>query len=102
MFSEHVGKSVLGERQAPIFVHDRIHAEQSARNISKTGEVNLDDIYNVLKEKYPQKFDLLKESEILEELKLCQPKEAMVSAFNYAKQKGKKIYIISDMYLSKI
>ena len=25
----------------------------------------------------------------------------MVSAFNYAKQKGKKIYIISDMYLSK-
>lgn len=98
---EHVGKSVLGERQAPIFVHDRIHAEQSARHISKTGEVNLDDIYNVLKEKYPQKCSLLKETEILEELKLCRPKGAMVSAFNYAKQKGKKIYIISDMYLSK-
>lgn len=96
-----VGKKILGEKKAEAFKKDRIEAEEIARSLSEGSEVNIDDIYIILKEKYMKNYNTLKQQEIQEEIEMCSPKKKMVDAFNYAISQNKEIYIISDMYLPK-
>lgn len=96
-----VGRKILGDEKAELFKKDRINAEETARKFANGLEVNIDDIYMNLKEKYMGKCNILKQQEIQEEIEMCMPKEKMVKAFNYAISQKKEVYIISDMYLPK-
>lgn len=98
---EIAGKKVLGKDSSESFRQDRIQAEATARAHSKNGEVTIDDIYNFLENKYREKTRFLKEQEILEEIELCVPKKEIVPIFYEVLNRGKRVYIISDMYLPK-
>lgn len=80
------------------FEQKRIEAEHQARELSESGEVTLRDIYKIID--IPEKDkEKLKEAEIQAELENCRPIEEMVRLFSYAVNEGKRVYIISDMYL---
>jgi len=85
------------------FKQNRLNAEYNARlkrNFKQ--DVSIDDIYDELllimncskKEK-----ERIKNLEIDYEIKYCIPRKEMLEIYNYLKQKGKKIILISDMYL---
>lgn len=93
------GEQVLGTNYAKSFTKDRIDAESMARKLTDNGEVNLDEIYSLLQDKYKEKAIILKKAEIKNEIELCTPKEKIIQYFNYAISRSKEIYIISDMYL---
>jgi len=83
------------------FAKSRIEAE---RNLNRTCVPTIDDIYQVLVSEgiFSEKEVLrLKELEISFEKKLLIPRKEAVSLFGYAKEKGKKVSLISDMYLGK-
>lgn len=98
---EITGRKVLGKDFSELFRQDRIQAEIVARSQSKNGEVIIDDIYSILESKYQEKTKILKEQEILEEIELCVPKKEIVPIFYEVLNRGKRVYIISDMYLPK-
>ena len=70
----------------------RILAEMKARRKSKTGEVTLDDIDKACP------FSCNKELET--EKKYCRANPVMLEIYKKLKASGKRIYAISDMYLS--
>ena len=78
----------------------RLSAEKSARKklaVDGLEDINIDDIYNFL----PEKFSYLKNVELeLEKLQTIQNKE-MLEVYNYALKNGKTVIIVSDMYLKK-
>ena len=76
------------------FKKKRIKAEIVAREKSKTGEVNIEDIYT-----YLPGFDKL--VEIYEEEKVLFANPDMITIYKLAKASEKKIICISDMYLPK-
>ena len=80
------------------FKQKRIEAEHQARELSGSGEVTLRDIYNIIDIPGQDKEKFIK-AEIQAELENCLPIEEMVSLFSYAVNEGKRVYIISDMYL---
>lgn len=82
------------------FRAERVKAEQKARRLLKKKEIDLDDIYSYIDDT-EFKIDVLKAKEIETEIKLCYPNHAMIKIYNYARRIGKKIIIISDMYLPK-
>lgn len=73
----------------------RIKAEHEARQKSVNGEVNLDDIYIFM----PSELKELKQIELDTELNCAAPILEMDNMFRYAIDEGKKVFIISDMYL---
>ena len=80
------------------FKKARLDAESLARcNYSYKEEVTLKDIYNLM----PEEFRFVEEYEQKLELNVLKPNKQLLEIFNYAKEKGKKIIIISDMYLPK-
>lgn len=82
------------------FQVERIRAELKVRNkliSKKKPEINLNEIYNEIHEKY-KKF---KEIEIEYEIKYCLPNNKMIEIYNYVKELKKTIIISSDMYLPK-
>lgn len=84
------------------FAIKRIKAEKKARRRYNYVEVNLDEIYLELLDVFDKsELELLKKLEIATELDLCFANKEMYEVYQYAKEKGKIIYIISDMYLSK-
>ena len=83
------------------FQKRRIIAEYIARNISKTGEVNLDDIYNALEGYDFETCKKLKNEEIHTEINSCYPRSQIVELFNELKNMGVPLVLISDMYLPK-
>lgn len=93
-----VGQTVLNGENS--FVQDRIEAEAKAREKSLSGEVTLDDIYHVLSYKYGDKTSQLMEEEIRQEIDNSIPKESILPFYRHAIKNGKKVIIISDMYLS--
>lgn len=96
-----VGKKVLGNQEAVHFYNVRISAERDARKTKKNGEVTLQDIYEKVSDSYPQEYKDLMREEIFWELQLCHPKLSIQPIWNYALHLGKRIYLISDMYLSR-
>ena len=83
--------------EADAFRERRIAAEHEAR--MEKGEVTLQDIYHHLEaRKFPVR--QLMQAEIMCELENCFPDRVMTRLYDYARQSGKTVLIISDMYLS--
>ena len=79
------------------FAKARVNAEKTAREKSSKEEVTLEEIYNQIE----PKFSSIKNDELYYEEKLLQINPKAKEIFDYAKEKHKKVIIISDMYLSK-
>lgn len=80
------------------FPMQRIHAEVS----NPIKQANLDEIYEYLQQMLTlskEEVDWLKELEIKTEKTVLAVKEPVYDLLRYAKQKGKEVYLISDMYL---
>lgn len=81
------------------FSYKRINAEKKARLITNK-EITLNDIYKVMHDEYGFKsLDSAKKMEKQLELQLCCPNLDIKPIYNYCIKKGKKILIISDIYL---
>lgn len=80
------------------FATTRINAEASARKKHPQYEdITLDEIYDEIDPIYLD----LKEKEIQWEEKILQPNPQIQKIFEYTKKQGKKIIIVSDMYLTE-
>jgi len=81
------------------FAQNRINAETNARQIKKEAgeeDITYDDIY----EQVDKKFAHLKEKELQIERNTLRVNPEVKRYFDYAKNKKKRIIIVSDMYLS--
>ena len=79
----------------------RLKAEEKARQI-KTSDVNLDDIYKsfaVITELDDETCQKIREIEVSTELKLILPRQDVVNWFKEILKRGRKIWLISDMYM---
>lgn len=81
------------------FAKKRLIAEHKARNIHK-GEVTLDEIYENL-DCLDEVKSYYRQLEIECEERLCAPKTEVINLLNRCRQEGKKILIITDMYLPR-
>lgn len=81
----------------------RVEAEYNVRVKKKfVGDVDIDEIYEELLSmtSYSEKeINQMKELEKETEIEYCVPREEMLKLFNELKENGKKIVLISDMYL---
>lgn len=80
------------------FSAKRIYAYQSAYKKRKAS-CNIDDIYEFLTDYSNNTKEILKTIEIDIEKKICVADSQVLDLFNYAKKIGKRVIIISDMYL---
>ena len=80
-----------------LFEKLRRKAESLARKNSLTEDVSIDDIYTHM----PNNYQNLLEIELMFEETLCFPRRDVISLYDYALEQGKKIILISDMYLKK-
>lgn len=103
-----VSKEVPEEELAQIdFSRARIAAEKSAFEIALSesrGEITLDEIYAALHNSTNislETCERLKRAEIQLELDLLYPRRSGLSAFRAAIARGKRVILISDMYLPK-
>ena len=94
------GKKILGEESAETFRDVRIKAEEKARSLKISNEVNLDEIYDNIKIYSKSQLELLKEKEIETEISNCIPRKGMFLFYNKCLKLNKKLLFISDMYLS--
>lgn len=86
------------EKQIEGFWQERKKAEKQARVKSKEKEITLDEIYEQLP--YPYEIrEILKSVEIDLEESICTGNIPIVEVYNQLIKNGKKIYLISDMYL---
>jgi len=76
------------------FATARIHAEKNARKLCQ--EVTFDEIYNTIDKKYAH----VKVTELDYESSLLRQRPDMTAIYRYAVEHGKKIVMMSDMYLS--
>ena len=83
----------------PNFQKLRIDAEKKARQLSENSEINIYDIYRVLKEGCSLDIEEWVNREFQAELELCFPNPYMKEIFEKLKADKKRIYLISDMYL---
>lgn len=83
------------------FYKKREAADHKARKTYPYREVTLDEIYEVFADLYGQELaDACKALEIELEINLTFPNDEVIEAYRYALQQNKKVYIISDMYLT--
>ena len=95
---EIVGEKVLGKEHCREFLENRIRAEKKARE--KSCEITLDQIYQELVDTYKSDIvELLQKTEVQIELENCHKKETIFPFYEQCIQKGKRVLLISDMYL---
>ena len=95
------GEKVLkSEKEAHLFKERRVKAEIEARKESYSGEVVLKDIYRNLFVYYGINAGILKEQELKEEFDHCHPRAQWCLLLKNFHELGKKIVLISDMYLT--
>ena len=83
------------------FYKKRETADHKARKTYPYREVTLDEIYEVFADLYGQELaDTCKALEIELEINLAFPNDEVIEAYQYALKQNKKVYIISDMYLT--
>lgn len=82
------------------FAVDRMESEKEARRNSRTGEVNLTDIYHYLSIVPDKKKKEMQELEKKLELELCVQNKELYPIYKYC-VKNKRIILISDMYLDR-
>lgn len=83
------------------FAKARVEAENKARLFSKKEDIKLDDIYKSLDKKFNENKEKIKKIELDVEQKFIIANPFMKEVYEYALEKNKDIYIISDMYLPK-
>ncbi len=84
------------------FRKKRILAEKKARNKTLREEITLVEIYDQLRNYYNrEEIGRLLEIEVNIEILLCISNKEVLPMYKYAKEKGKKIIITSDMYLDR-
>ena len=100
-------RDLTKNKTATEFKNIRVDSEKEARILKKkkegTLEVNLDDIYNVLKSRYSiddKIAEKLKQYELDQELRFCRRRNTGYELYSLAKYLNKKVICISDMYLS--
>lgn len=94
------GEKVLGKTQGQQFCENRMYAETCARKKQINHEVTLEQIYNELVKVYESDIiEMLKKTEIQIELENCYKKETMFSFYQNCLKTGKRVFLISDMYL---
>ena len=83
---------------APGFYESRKNAEAVARQVySEKEDICFSQIYEFIEDKYKS----LKEKELDLESKILFQNQFMKEIYDYCLEKGKKVIIVSDMYLSK-
>lgn len=82
------------------FWEDRITAEKMATK--KYSNPSLEQIYEFLEEKKYHSKEQLIQIELEVENKICIPNESIVKIFHRCIELGKKVFLVSDMYLSGI
>ncbi len=92
-------QKILEKYKIKGFAKLRIDAENKARLLSKNEDITLDEIYDNLKKKLNADTEKIRKLELEIEEKFIVPNSFMKKAYEYALEKGKTIYIISDMYL---
>lgn len=95
---------IVGKKLGVIdFFNIRINAERQAREIrfSKYGnrEVNIEDIYEIIEQRTGIDKEIGVKAELETELELCYANPYMLRSYELLKEQGKKIIIVSDMYL---
>ncbi|MFV0364650.1 MAG: HAD family hydrolase [Suipraeoptans sp.] len=90
----------------PFFKQRRVAAESRARLLKDFDkqEITIDEIYDNYKTMFTiseSEREELKQSEMEMEIEIVQSRKSVKKLYNYAKMKGKKIIITSDMYLPK-
>ena len=87
------------------FVSLRLHAQKVAHKTSSYPEITLNEIYTALGSNFPQikteHLELLQELEESIEIENCYPIPQNVSRVRKIMDSGHKVFLISDMYLSK-
>ncbi|MEG0073114.1 MAG: hypothetical protein RR922_01785 [Clostridia bacterium] len=81
------------------FAKFRAESEAKARLLSGKEDIELDEIYDFMDDKYKGYTEKIKQYELDIEKEFIVENKFMKKAFNYAKKLNKKILIISDMYL---
>lgn len=84
------------------FSRVRLAAEVETRNSSQNGEITLDEIYLAVQSHYglsDEVIAVMKTTEIDFEVSMIKPRPLGLRLWDIAKQTGKQIHIISDMYL---
>lgn len=81
------------------FKRKRILAEKKARQASYNEDITYDEIYKEIEKIFPAEYEKLKNLEIELEEKFLICNTQLLKVYNFAQEKGKKILIISDMYL---
>lgn len=82
------------------FASARVQAEIAARNKSKAEEVSLDEIYNELSLPFSSvSKEQIKQLEEEYEYESCQWNPLMKPVYEYCRNQGKRIFIITDIYL---
>lgn len=76
----------------------RINAEKAVKEANPSREILLDEIYQLLDEAYINKEEL-KSIEIEQEIKFSEPNIALKKVFDHLIKDGKRVILISDMYL---
>lgn len=82
------------------FMKLRVEMERRARNKALKREVNLDEIYNEIPNYIVKNIEQLKKLEIEAEKKYCYQNFDIYDLAKRAKNEGKKVILLSDMYLS--
>lgn len=95
------GENILGAERAEKFREKRIAAEIKARSGKDSGEVTLKEIYQELGEINDHIIMKLMEEEKKQEILNCIKKTCVEELYNNALRLGKKVILISDMYLPK-
>lgn len=83
------------------FKERRVEAEKISRKGHENNETTLESIYTALEEIEQKDLTKLMQKEMEFEKKFLVKNPFMFEVYSYAKRKKKKIYAISDMYLSK-
>lgn len=86
--------------QIQTFAKERIIAEAKCRACSDK-EIQLEDIYHLIKKKHGENANELKKIEIDLEIKLSYANPVTIKLYQKALKEGKKVLLITDMYLSK-
>lgn len=83
------------------FKKNRVEAERKARETKKNEEVVLSDIYEKLPLEYSSVAMQLMIFEVAAEMDLCYANCAIQDVYKWCVQNGKKVIIISDIYLER-
>lgn len=90
-----------GDRLPFLFSAERKRAE---RELLKKGETDIYEIYHLIGEHYglsPKETQSMLEAEIKKEKEVLLVRERMRECLQYCLSEGKKVYLISDMYLTQ-